>query len=147
MIVLWRLQCGECILRSSHLCRKNSSSEGRELNFVQNMDQLFAKAVSGGQQDFLAIAIAAQAGEQFVGPCGACRLKFAKFSIHWHDTLYERSCHVCVLFRQFMAEFNPDIPIYLVRPDLEVQVSSSWAMKKHTNSYFSTVFFISGHQP
>merc|ERR1712110_499386 len=54
------------------------------------------KAVSGGQQDFLAIAIAAQAGEQFVGPCGACR--------------------------QFMAEFNPDIPIYLVRPDLEVQV-------------------------
>jgi len=56
------------------------------------------KAVSGGQQDFVAIAIAAQAGEQFVGPCGACR--------------------------QFMAEFNPDIPIYLVRPDLVVQVTN-----------------------
>merc|ERR1711953_1307389 len=56
------------------------------------------KAVSGGEQDFLAIAIAAQAGEQFVGPCGACR--------------------------QFMAEFNPDIPIYLVRPDLVVQVTN-----------------------
>jgi len=56
------------------------------------------KAVSGGQQDFVAIAIAAHAGEQFVGPCGACR--------------------------QFMAEFNPDIPIYLVRPDLEVQVTN-----------------------
>ena len=54
---------------------------------MQKMDQLFAKAVSGGQQDFLAIAIAAQAGEQFVGPCGACRLKFAKFSIHDLDTL------------------------------------------------------------
>merc|ERR1712223_1798614 len=56
------------------------------------------KAVSGGQQDFVAIAIAAQADEQFVGPCGACR--------------------------QFMAEFNPDIPIYLVRPDLVVQVTN-----------------------
>merc|ERR1712015_383205 len=54
------------------------------------------KAVSAGQQDFMAIA--AHAGEQFVGPCGACR--------------------------QFMAEFNPDIPIYLVRPNLEVQVTN-----------------------
>merc|ERR1711962_405915 len=56
------------------------------------------KAVSVGKQDFLAIAIAAEAGDQFVGPCGACR--------------------------QFLAEFNPNIPIYLVRPDLEVQVTS-----------------------
>ena len=29
--------------------------------------------MSSGQQDFVAIAIAAHAGEQFVGPCGACR--------------------------------------------------------------------------
>merc|ERR1712080_646163 len=56
------------------------------------------KAVSTGKHDFTAIAIAADAGDQFVGPCGACR--------------------------QFMAEFNPDIPIYLVRPDLEVQVTN-----------------------
>ena len=53
--------------------------------------------MSGGEQDFTAIAIAAEAGDQFVGPCGACR--------------------------QFMAEFNPDIPIYLVKPSLEVQVT------------------------
>merc|ERR1712059_242366 len=57
------------------------------------------KAVSDGHHDFLAIAIAAEAGgDQFVGPCGACR--------------------------QFMAEFNPDIPIYLVRPYMEVQVTN-----------------------
>ena len=53
--------------------------------------------MSGGEQDFTAIAIAAEAGDQFVGPCGACR--------------------------QFLAEFNPDIPIYLVKPSLEVQVT------------------------
>ena len=45
--------------------------------FIQDdlvfMYVLYSKAVSGGQQDFVAIAIAAQAGEQFVGPCGACR--------------------------------------------------------------------------
>ena len=39
--------------------------------------------MSGGQQDFVAIAIAAQAGEQFVGPCGACRLQFPNHSLLW----------------------------------------------------------------
>lgn len=56
------------------------------------------KAVSSGKHDFLAIAISGDAGEQFVGPCGMCR--------------------------QSMAEFNPDIPIYLVKPDHEVQVTN-----------------------
>ena len=76
--------------------------------------------MSGGQQDFVAIAIAAQAGEQFVGPCGACRSQ----SFLRLNTL-SLSSIICLLFRQFMAEFNPDIPIYLVRPDLEVQVCPS----------------------
>ena len=40
-----------------------------------------SKAVSGGQQDFLAIAIAAQAGEQFVGPCGACRFAWSPYTL------------------------------------------------------------------
>lgn len=56
------------------------------------------KAVSNQRQDFTAIAIAADNKKDFVGPCGACR--------------------------QFMAEFNPDIPIYLVRLDGVVQVTS-----------------------
>merc|ERR1712215_20937 len=56
------------------------------------------KAVSNGKHDYLAIAISGEAGEKFVGPCGMCR--------------------------QTMAEFNPDLPIYLVRPDHEVQVTN-----------------------
>ncbi|TRY68667.1 hypothetical protein TCAL_03799 [Tigriopus californicus] len=54
------------------------------------------KAVSQGQQDMKAIAIAADLDEEFVGPCGACR--------------------------QFMCEFNPDLEIYLVRLDHKVQL-------------------------
>ena len=57
------------------------------------------KAVSTGVREFDAIAIAAECEETFVGPCGACR--------------------------QFMCEFNPELPIYLVRPyDMTVQVTS-----------------------
>ena len=96
-----------------------------------------SKAVSGGQQDFLAIAIAAQAGEQFVGPCGACRFAWSPYTLS--------TCSICgafpncsnwiiwLLFRQFMAEFNPDIPIYLVRPDLEVQVCPSCLIRSFCN--------------
>jgi len=58
----------------------------------------FVKAVSTQRQEFKAIAIAADNKQDFVGPCGACR--------------------------QFMAEFNPDIPIFLVRLDGKVQVTS-----------------------
>jgi cytidine deaminase len=56
------------------------------------------KAVSEGKQEFACIAIAADLAEEFVGPCGACR--------------------------QFLAEFHPEIPIYLVRLDGKVQVTS-----------------------
>jgi len=56
------------------------------------------KAVSEGKQDFTCIAISADLKDSFVGPCGACR--------------------------QFLAEFHPEIPIYLVRLDGKVQVTS-----------------------
>jgi len=56
------------------------------------------KAVSEGKQEFEAIAISADLGEEFVGPCGMCR--------------------------QGMAEFNPQIPIYLVRLDGIVKITS-----------------------
>jgi cytidine deaminase len=69
------------------------------------------QAVSGGRRTFLAVAITADAGEQFVGPCGACRC--CSTSPHTEHSSVRR---------QFLAEFNPDIPIYLVRPDLAVQV-------------------------
>ena len=51
-----------------------------------------------GLNDFTAIAISADLSDSYVGPCGACR--------------------------QFMCEFNPEIPIYLVRLDNRVQVST-----------------------
>jgi len=58
------------------------------------------RAVSQGFTDFVSIAIAADLnGSEFVGPCGACR--------------------------QFLAEFHPEMPIYLVRvQDLQVQVTT-----------------------
>jgi len=55
------------------------------------------KAISDGQKEFDRIAIAADLDNEFVGPCGACR--------------------------QVMAEFNPEIPIYLVRLDYKVQLT------------------------
>ena len=45
-----------------------------------------------GQQDFQSIAISADAGETFVGPCGACR--------------------------QTMCEFNPRLKLFLVQNKL-----------------------------
>jgi len=56
------------------------------------------KAVSEGKQEIDCIAISADLGEEFVGPCGMCR--------------------------QGMAEFNPHIPIYLVRLDGMVKITS-----------------------
>ena len=57
------------------------------------------KAVSEGYRDFSAIAIATDTRDDFCAPCGACR--------------------------QVICEFNPDIPVYLVRDhDKKVQVSS-----------------------
>ena len=57
------------------------------------------KAVSEGYREFSAIAIATDTKADFCAPCGACR--------------------------QVICEFNPDIPIYLVRDnDMKVQVSS-----------------------
>ena len=51
-----------------------------------------------GHQEYTAIAIAADLTDEFVGPCGACR--------------------------QFMCEFEPALPIYLVRVDLKVKVTN-----------------------
>merc|ERR1740137_126254 len=56
------------------------------------------KAVSSGVTDFLSVAIAADLESEFVGPCGMCR--------------------------QTLAEFNPDMIIYLVRLDGMVQVNN-----------------------
>jgi len=57
------------------------------------------KAVSQGIKDFSSIAIGADLEHEFCGPCGACR--------------------------QFLCEFNPEIPIYLVRSkDHIVQLTS-----------------------
>jgi len=49
------------------------------------------KAVSDGIKEFDCIAISGDLDKEFVGPCGMCR--------------------------QSLAEFRPDIPIYLVRLD------------------------------
>merc|ERR1711863_126275 len=57
------------------------------------------KAVSQGYKEFCAVAIGADLENEFCGPCGACR--------------------------QFLCEFNPEIPIYLVRHgDHMVQMTS-----------------------
>jgi len=57
------------------------------------------KAVSQGYKEFSAVAIGADLEKEFCGPCGACR--------------------------QFLCEFNPGLPIYLIRPkDHMVQITS-----------------------
>jgi len=71
------------------------------------------KAVSENHQEFVAIAIAADLGEEFVGPCGACR--------------------------QFIAEFNHKIPIYLTRLDGRVQCTNLGVLlpEAFTPSFFN----------
>lgn len=49
------------------------------------------KAVSEGKMDFIAVAISSRISNDFIGPCGACR--------------------------QFLVEFNPDIKVFLTKPD------------------------------
>ena len=57
------------------------------------------KAVSQGCREFSSVAIAADVKEGFCAPCGTCR--------------------------QVMCEFNPDVPIYLIRNhDNMVQVTN-----------------------
>lgn len=57
------------------------------------------KAVSEGYQDFRRIAVyCEQLEDEFGVPCGACR--------------------------QFLCEFNPEIPFYLVRKDMKVKETS-----------------------
>ena len=49
--------------------------ENQEQNFpIIASECAFFKAVSEGKQDFTCIAISADLKEEFVGPCGACRL-------------------------------------------------------------------------
>ena len=56
-------------------------------------------AVSKGYREFSAVAIATDTKDEFCAPCGSCR--------------------------QVMCEFNPDVPIYLVRnSDNMVQVTN-----------------------
>merc|ERR1712008_271204 len=56
------------------------------------------KAVSTGITDFLSVAVSADLESEFVGPCGMCR--------------------------QTLAEFIPDMTIFLVRLDGMVQVTT-----------------------
>jgi len=56
------------------------------------------KAVSEGYREFTGIAICAEMGQQYVGPCGACR--------------------------QVLAEFNADMPVVLCRPDGQTKTTS-----------------------
>jgi len=56
------------------------------------------KAVSEGLTEMDCIAIAADLDQEFVGPCGMCR--------------------------QSLAEFNPNLPIYLVRLDGMVKITN-----------------------
>ena len=72
-----------------------------------------------GIKDFSAIAIGADLEHDFCGPCGACR--------------------------QFLCEFNPEIPIYLIRSkDHIVQLTSlatllpeSFTPKRHKFEFFN----------
>ncbi|XP_050733033.1 cytidine deaminase-like isoform X2 [Eriocheir sinensis] len=41
------------------------------------------RAVADGHRKFRAIAITAEMGERFVGPCGACRQFLAEFGLDW----------------------------------------------------------------
>ncbi|KAF0299641.1 Cytidine deaminase [Amphibalanus amphitrite] len=52
------------------------------------------KAVSEGLRQFSAVAIAAEMGDKFVGPCGACR--------------------------QVLAEFNAEMPVILAKPNGDI---------------------------
>nr|ACO10433.1 Cytidine deaminase [Caligus rogercresseyi] len=56
----------------------------------------FVSAIASGQTEFKSIAVSADLKkDEFASPCGACR--------------------------QFMAEFHPSLPIFLVRPDGKVK--------------------------
>ncbi|XP_037075246.1 cytidine deaminase-like [Pollicipes pollicipes] len=56
------------------------------------------RAVAEGRRRFSAVAIAAEMGDVFVGPCGACR--------------------------QVLAEFNPEMPVILAKPDGQTKRTS-----------------------
>ena len=72
--------------------------------------------------DCVAISGAHEDPEGFVGPCGMCRLvavtryKFFPLKVY--------TINVCNCIRQTLAEFNPHIPIYLVRPDGMVKITN-----------------------
>ncbi|KAI9295416.1 cytidine deaminase [Neoconidiobolus thromboides FSU 785] len=57
----------------------------------------FVKAVSEGNKDILAIAVSTDT-DAFASPCGFCR--------------------------QFMNEFNPNLPVYLVNPDGQYKLTN-----------------------
>ncbi len=69
-------------------------SGGKKQATELNVSVLFSQ----GYHHFAGFAISDDLLDTYVGPCGGCR--------------------------QFLCEFNPVLPIYLVRPDKAVEVTS-----------------------
>ena len=80
--------------------------------------------------DCVAISGAHEDPEGFVGPCGMCRLVVVTpllghlFSGAPQFFPTESTINNCNCIRQTLAEFNPHIPIYLVRPDGMVKITN-----------------------
>lgn len=67
-------------------------------------------AVAQGHRNFQAIAISAEMGEKFVGPCGACRQTLAEFGLDWevYLTKPDKSYMKTTVGKLLPDSFNPE---------------------------------------
>ncbi|XP_047503050.1 cytidine deaminase-like [Penaeus chinensis] len=67
-------------------------------------------AVAKGYRKFRAIAISAEMGQRFVGPCGACRQTLAEFGLDWevYLTMPNRLYMKTTVGKLLPDSFNPE---------------------------------------
>ena len=68
------------------------------------------RAVAEGHRKFRAIAIAAEMGDKFVGPCGACRQTLVEFGQDWevYITTPDKSYMKTTVGKLIPDSFNPE---------------------------------------